>query len=150
MKHLNKYYNRTTAIVLSFALCINFLTPTSLVAETESEPYMVADINTSGSSAPSYLIAMGNTAFFAATSFTYGTELWKSDGTTDGTVMVKDINPGTSSSYLSKLTILGNTLYFIANDGTSGTELWKSDGTPEGTLLVKDINPGASSSSLNI
>ncbi|MFN5513829.1 MAG: ELWxxDGT repeat protein, partial [Cyanobacteriota bacterium] len=77
-----------------------------------------------------------------------GDELWKSDGTAAGTVLVKDIRPGSSSSYLRELTGVGNTLYFSANDGVNGDELWKSDGTAAGTVLVKDINPGSSSSYL--
>ena len=42
-----------------------------------------------------------------------------------GTVMVKDINSGSGSSYPYYLTAVGNTLYFVANDGTNGDELWK-------------------------
>ena len=60
--------------------------------------------------------------------------------------MVKDINSGSSSSYLDDLTAFGNTLYFTASDGTHGNELWKSDGTASGTMMVKDISPGSDSS----
>jgi trimeric autotransporter adhesin len=45
-----------------------------------------------------------------------GYELWKSDGTANRTVMVKDIYSGGSSSP-SQLVAVGNTLYFRANDG---------------------------------
>ncbi|TFH50104.1 MAG: choice-of-anchor D domain-containing protein, partial [Bacteroidia bacterium] len=76
-----------------------------------------------------------------------GTELWKSDGTNAGTVMVKDINPGTAASKPSYLTDINGTLYFTATTTDSGTELWKSDGTEAGTVLVKDINTGAAGSS---
>ena len=58
-----------------------------------------------------------------------GDELWKSDGTDGGTVLVKDIRGGTDSSVPRYLTNVGGTLYFRANDGSSGHELWKSDGT---------------------
>ncbi|MCA2759485.1 ELWxxDGT repeat protein, partial [Microcystis sp. M145S2] len=71
-----------------------------------------------------------------------GYELWKSDGTAAGTVLVKDIRPGSTGSYPRYLTAVGNTLFFTAYDGVSGYELWKSDGTAAGTVLVKDIRPG--------
>ena len=40
-----------------------------------------------------YLTVFNNELFFAATDGN-GTELWKTDGTESGTVMVKDIYPG--------------------------------------------------------
>jgi ELWxxDGT repeat protein len=71
-----------------------------------------------------------------------GTELWKSDGTTAGTVMVKDISPGPRSSNPVGLTNLRGTLYFTADDGIHGRELWKSYGTRAGTVLVKSFRRG--------
>jgi RHS repeat-associated protein len=76
-------------------------------------------------------------------STTAGEELWKSDGTASGTVMVKDINPGVANSGIYSITAIGNTVYFVASDGTNGFELWKSDGTSSGTVMVKDINAGS-------
>ena len=53
---------------------------------------MVKDINSgSSSSSPADLTAVGNTLYFVANDGTNGYELWKSDGTASGTVMVKDI-----------------------------------------------------------
>lgn len=74
------------------------------------------------------------------------TQLWKTDGTDAGTVLIKTIRSGQGHASFSQLTDLSGTLLFVANDGTSGPELWKSDGTEAGTVLVKDINPGAASS----
>ena len=91
---------------------------------------------------PTYLTTVGNALYFRADDGTNGEELWKSDGTASGTVMVKDINSGSSGSYPSGLTAVGNTLYFTADDGTNGEELWKSDGTASGTVMVKDIYSG--------
>ena len=68
-------------------------------------------------------------------------ELWKSDGTEAGTVMVKDIWPGGDGRPLY-LTDIGGILYFRTDDGTHGCELWRSDGTEAGTVMVKDLHRG--------
>ena len=47
---------------------------------------------------PQYLTNVGGTLFFTANDGINGTELWKSDGTAAGTVLVKDINPGSDGS----------------------------------------------------
>src|SRR3989339_430820 len=87
------------------------------------------------------------TIFFNAYDSIHGYELWKSDGTDAGTMLVKDIFPGTSNSDLSKFFAVNGTLFFWANNGINGIELWKSDGTEAGTVMVKDIRVGSSSSS---
>jgi ELWxxDGT repeat protein len=110
-------------------------------------PRLVVEINSSSNgSNPRYLTAVGDTLFFVANDGSNGRELWKSDGTADGTVRIADINPGGSSSSPSSLAAVGNTLFFVADDGSSGRELWKSDGTAAGTVRVADIRAGSSGS----
>ena len=81
--------------------------------------------------------------FFTANNGVNGRELWKTDGTSEGTVLVKNINTispdGSSNPY--QMTGLNGAFYFQANDGVHGIELWKTDGTADGTVLVKDIYP---------
>ena len=76
--------------------------------------------------------------FFAATDEFAGRQLWKSDGTADGTVRLSD---GFTSigGFKEAFVNVDGTLFFVARTVEQGTELWKSDGTKEGTVLVKDI-----------
>lgn len=78
--------------------------------------------------------------FFAAKNGDFGTELWKSDGTEIGTVMVKDLMEGINfSSRPGDFVELDNVLYFAANDLDNSRNLWRSDGTEEGTFMVKSF-----------
>jgi len=104
-------------------------------------PHLI-DLNPSGASSPTDFVHVGSTTFFAAEDATYGRELWKTDGTAQGTSLVKDIRPGSASSDPGELVDLNGTLFFVADDGVNGRELWKSDGTAEGTVLIRDIFPG--------
>ena len=99
------------------------------------------------SSFPANLTNVNGTLYFAASTIASGSELWKSDGTDVGTVLVKDISTGIFGSGPANLTNVNGTLFFSANDGVNGAELWKSNGTAAGTVLVENINPGGAHSS---
>ena len=90
--------------------------------------------------------AVDGTLFFIANDGTHGRELWRSDGTKKGTLLVKDIFPGREPSNPEELTVLNGMLFFRAYDAPYGQELWQSDGTEAGTMMVKDIYPGAGDS----
>jgi large repetitive protein len=110
---------------------------------------MVADINPAFGAGslvfPRSYAAVGGTLFFSASDGVSGAELWRSDGTAEGTYQVADVNPGPGGSSPS-LAVWGGRLFFSADDGTSGRELWTSDGTAAGTFRVADISPGPSGS----
>ena len=69
--------------------------------------------------------------YFTADDGVNGNELWVSDGTAEGTVLVADISPGignygyAQSSYAANLTVVGDELFFTASNGVSGNELFK-------------------------
>jgi ELWxxDGT repeat protein len=73
--------------------------------------------------AESVQVFSGN-VFFTADDGTAGRALWKSDGTSAGTVLVKDIDPVVRGSNASLLIVASGTLFLRAADGTVGAELW--------------------------
>jgi ELWxxDGT repeat protein len=83
-------------------------------------------------------------AYFVANDGVHGAELWRSDGTPQGTFMVRDVNPGVASSTPVPMTVLFDRLYFGADDGVHGRELWSTDGAS--MEMVSDLNPGPASS----
>lgn len=56
----------------------------------DGQPYLVKDINPTGSSAPVLLTKVGDRVFFNNDDGVYGQELWVSDGTEKGTYLVAD------------------------------------------------------------
>jgi ELWxxDGT repeat protein len=96
-----------------------------------------------------FLHSVGSRVVFVAREEATGLELWTSDGTPGGTMILADIAPGPAdgihSSALS-FANTGNRLYFTAGNATHGLELWATDGTPGGTAMVADIRPGIESS----
>ena len=76
----------------------------------------------SDSSSPSSLVSFKGQLFFTAYDGDGGRELWKSDGTSAGTLRVKDIATSSSSADPINLTVVGNTLCFAAY-GESRREL---------------------------
>jgi len=95
---------------------------------------------------PPWLTVAGGTLYFVAADEAHGSELWRSDGTAAGTVLVKDIRPGPDGSRISSIVGVGSRIFFAADDGEHGIELWTSDGTAAGTRQAADISEGPTSS----
>lgn len=104
-------------------------------------------------SSQAQMISANGVLYFTARDTQHGYELWKSDGTVQGTSMVKDVFLGEGSSNIvtDKFGNVSyeplichaahNLVYFRAKDADHGYELWKTNGTPGGTAIVADINP---------
>ena len=97
---------------------------------------------------PSNFYAFGSQVLFMAET-ALGQELWVTNGTPDGTVLLKDINTVSTHSSPQFFTEFNGMVYFSANDGINGTELWVTNGTAEGTTMVKDIYTGSGSSEVS-
>lgn len=88
-------------------------------------------------------VELNGSLVFAASDSARGA-LWKTDGTTSGTSLVKRLgggNPGVPA-LARLLTAAAGKVFFSLDDGIHGTELWASDGTEAATAIVADATPG--------
>jgi len=83
---------------------------------------------------------------FLADDGPHGVELWISDGTPQGTRLVRDVCPGKCAGDPRLGPVLGGRLFFSAFSPFHGRELWSTDGTRPGTRRVADVCPGDCSS----
>lgn len=116
---------------LSFFILAYFLLSISSVLS--QAPFLVKNIHTSfiTSSYPQNLTDVNGILFFSANNGTHGFELWKSDGTNSGTVMVKDLTLGSAGTpNMRDFIAINGKLFFTCK---TGRELWISDGTVSGT-----------------
>ncbi len=132
-------------ILKKTSLVFAFITGLICNVATSQTVEKVADINPAGNSSPSGFAKFNNLLYFMAFTDTYGYELMVSDGTEDGTTMVKDIFPGSEGSYPRELTEYNGKIFFRAKSSNGNSELWVSDGTEAGTVLFKDISSSGSS-----
>jgi ELWxxDGT repeat protein len=93
------------------------------------------------------MTAAGSYVYFICNTPGEGEELWRTDGSSAGTILLKDIKPGNASSTPIMLGTYKSKLIFNAEDLLHGREPWISDGTPAGTNMIKDIATGPLSSS---
>ncbi len=121
---------------------------------TSAGTFLLRDIQAgSGSSLPQEFTVFDGRVFFVALQTGIGSsgqEIWVSDGTTAGTQLFVDLQPGDNYSYPEQLTPLGSRMLFTAARphwvGGEGREPWVTDGTPAGTLLLRDIVAGTGDS----
>lgn len=78
------------------------------------------------------IVADGPRAFIALRNG----DLWKTDGTAAGTVLVRSLQE------TRDLTPAGGFVYFSAIDPVFGRELWRTDGSLTGTQMVVDVYAG--------
>lgn len=124
---------------------------------TASGTVMVKNLNTTvggdGLDDDSEIVAVGSTVYFAGFTSQTGTELYKSNGTSTGTSLVRDLfsfsqfdTSGSSSP--RQMTKIGSQIYFLAEErfpvDFNRTTLWVTNGTFSGTRRVDSVNTGFS------
>ncbi|MEZ6121658.1 MAG: hypothetical protein R3C49_00625 [Planctomycetaceae bacterium] len=68
----------------------------------------------------------------------FGSELWRTDGTSEGTQMVVDLYPGATGSEPNNFLVADDFLYFTAWD-EQGQAVFRTNGTAAGTQRLKEI-----------
>jgi ELWxxDGT repeat protein len=132
----------TITLLLAFAPVHLFAQPAHLVKDIFSLPAAAA-------SNPQKFAQVGSTIFFAASDTANSTELWKTDGTTAGTMLVRDIQLGPNSSAPECLQPYQGKLIFLASEESTGTQLWQSDGTAAGTRLLVQLGASIGGATLS-
>ena len=106
---------------------------------TASNTHLVKDIfpgKESGFSWTSLHLAaeMNDELYFIARDSESNGEIWKTDGTKEGTKKITNFLNGK----VTKLTPVGNQLFFLLQTPNNPLQVWKTDGTENGSILVKD------------
>jgi len=86
--------------------------------------------------------AYDGAVYFALDDGEHGVELMKTDGTQEGTVLVKDIHRGGLGSYPRNFSMVNGNLLFTAYDGIRGAGIWSTTGTPDETRPAKVLTSG--------
>jgi ELWxxDGT repeat protein len=114
---------------------------------TAAGTVMVKDINPGAKSSSSYAslpevpsAIYDGKLYFAADDGVHGSELWVTDGTTAGTRLFADINPGKHGSGPQEMAVINGTLYMQASDDIHGSQPWKvADDTTAPTAVMKPV-----------
>jgi ELWxxDGT repeat protein len=96
------------------------------------------------------LIAVNQMLFFINSDPEHGSELWVTDGTPGGTLLVEDFVPGTEGIEIYNWVEANNELFFLAYDSVHGYSLWKTDGTGAGSVLLYSENTPVSMAHANV
>lgn len=147
MRVCNRVFNLYRWLPIWIASALLFLSIWTLpIRALPPKPVLLKSISSTFDSNPNSFEGTNGILYFSADDGEHGEELWQTNGTEAGTVIVKDIRPGDIGSNPGGLKEVNGVIFFKADDGSAGTELWKSDGTITGTVMVKDIRPGDDSS----
>jgi ELWxxDGT repeat protein len=131
----------------------------ALLTNTENEGVQLSLVNTTsnaltildtaaGASYGSTIAAMDSFILYLSGTANSGLELWRSDGTLPGTVLLMNMGQGVQFSQLGQnivMTRVGDRAVFQSENAQNGPQLWSSDGTAPGTVpLIATPTPSGS------
>jgi ELWxxDGT repeat protein len=109
----------------------------SIAVHASAAPFLVRDIDTG--SVPvvfSEMVAADDAVFFTLNADGWGSTLWRSDGTADGT---RQLLPDPYRSRVSTLQVVHGLLFFSYIDARGDLDAWRSDGTSAGTFRLATV-----------
>jgi ELWxxDGT repeat protein len=97
---------------------------------------LLSDLNqgTESSGGVAFVELLG-AVYFAAVDALHGQELWRTDGTAQGTSLAAELTAGPYGSDIIELHAGQTQLFIVTGDGKNH-EIWRSDGTQSGTRLI--------------
>ncbi len=138
----------TARIILGLSRCINLVLFLFFSFNLQGQYIRFADFNKGVGDGllriNNPLLVSDSLIYLSVDDGIHGRELWVSDGSPQGTHLLKDINPGPESSNCKYFIEYRGKILFSANDGVHGHELWETDGSAEGTKLIIDYSNSSS------
>lgn len=133
MRILTTPYTALLSVALFFGLLVWWDSTSVYTQADPTIPYQLTNQHVDPmSAAPSGFTELNGAVYFGLASEKHG--LWQTDGTAQGTVLVKDIQ-----LYPDSLQRVGNLLYFAVYEEDFTFALGRSDGTTDGTFVLTSI-----------
>jgi ELWxxDGT repeat protein len=132
---------RLSAAVLVLALpAAGWSQTASIAVDWNVEAASPSDSN------PEILGTAGRFVLFRAQAPTLGSELWSTDGTFEGTTLIRDFTPGPEDGYPRPIGTASGRFLFTARTGVYGgpAAVFATDGTVSGTESLIEIDSGYS------
>ena len=129
----------TERVTVFISLILIVLTGSAIAGHAEL--LMDIDARSPGCMPHQFTIAGGK--LFFATRNQFEGVFWMTDGTEEGTVIVKGFRDETGEGNVYRIEAVGERIFLSAAQGQGDRQLWVSDGTEEGTVKVQDADAGS-------
>jgi ELWxxDGT repeat protein len=141
-RHWHRFTHLLSTIILFAVALLPLGAPQAVQAAVQ--PALVKDIAAgAASSEPRILAEINGLVLFEAFDATNGWQLWSSDGTAAGTILLTDLsseNESISFNITRRIAEYAGSFYFMSG-GPTKRKLWRSDGTVAGTRQVGTVQP---------